>query len=244
MQFWGVRKTSLVGFILAPLTAVILAGAFLLTLPAFSGAVIAAEKEGSTARCLPIRGEPANACDDLIELEVHDVIPIEEAGTHAVVMVSSDGSTLLPIFVDEGAAIAIAFRLAERDSPHPLPQDLLDNVVKGMGGKVSQVRIDDVQDDVYTGRVVISDQGKELALDARPSDSIAMALTQHARIFATQKVIDSAGITQEDLEQFEGEQPGVGGSGPPSPFEVPPGHPPVPTEPSVGEEDDSNSIKL
>lgn len=238
------RKTSLIGFVLAPLTAVILAGAFLLTLPAFSGPVIAAEKE-ATSGCLPMKGEPANTCDGLIELEVHDVIPIEEAGTHAVVMVSSDGTTLLPIFVDEGAAIAIAFRLAERQSPHPLPQDLLDSVVKEMGGKVSQVRIDDVQDDIYTGRVVINEDGKEHAINARPSDSIAMALTTHARIFATQKVMDSAGITQEDLQQFEGEQPGVGGSGPPSPFDLPPGHPPMPMEPEGAEgEEQPESIKL
>jgi hypothetical protein len=55
-----------------------------------------------------------------VELTVHDVIPIEEANTHAVVLVSSDGEAILPLFVTEEAAVSIAFRLAQQNSPHPL----------------------------------------------------------------------------------------------------------------------------
>ena len=49
----------------------------------------------------------------------------------------------LPIFVDEAAAMAIAFRLAHVEPPHPLAQDLLDDVVEELGGQVTEVRIDD-----------------------------------------------------------------------------------------------------
>lgn len=157
--------------------------------------------------------EPAKAQEgELIELEVKDVIPIEEANTHAVVLVSKDQQFMLPIFVTEEAAVSIAFRLAERASPHPLAADLLDSVVKEMGGDVTRVNIDDVQDDIYTSRVTIRQGSKDLRIEARPSDAIAMALTGHAKIFCTQKVMAHAGISKGEIDSLR-EHMGVGGGG-------------------------------
>jgi hypothetical protein len=53
-----------------------------------------------------------------------------------------------------------------------------------------------------------------MALDARPSDSIAMALDGQARIMVTRKVLDEAGITRDEIDSLHGGGPGVGGSGP------------------------------
>lgn len=148
----------------------------------------------------------------LVELEVKDVIPIEEANTHAVVLTSKDGAFMLPIFVTEEAAVSIAFRLAQRDSPHPLAADLLDDVVDQMGGQVTEVTIDDVQNDIYTSNVVIRQAGKDLTISARPSDAIAMALTGKARIMCAQKVLAQAGITREEIDSLQ-EHMGIGGGG-------------------------------
>lgn len=157
---------------------------------------------------------PAAAAPELVELEVRDVLPLVEAQTHAVVLSTKDGQTVLPIFVDESAALAIAFRLAHRSPPHPLSQDLLASVVEEMGGTVTEVRIDKVEENVFEGRVFIRQGEKQLSLDARPSDSIAMALGGEARIMTTPKVLSQAGISRKDIDQLR-EAPGVGGSGPP-----------------------------
>lgn len=148
----------------------------------------------------------------LVELEVKDVIPIQEANTHAVVLASKDGAFMLPIFVTEEAAVSIAFRLAQRNSPHPLAADLLDDVVLQMGGKVTEVTIDDVQNDIYTSNVIIRQAGKDHTINARPSDAIAMALTGKAKIMCAQKVLAEAGITREEIDSLQ-EHMGVGGGG-------------------------------
>ncbi len=149
----------------------------------------------------------------MVELEVHDVIPIEEANTHAVVLISPDGESILPLFVTEEAAVSIAFRLAEQKSPHPLAADLLDQLVTGLGAQVREVRIDGVEEDIYTSHVIVRQRdGKDVSLDARPSDAIAMALTGDAKIVVTPEVLKEAGITREEIDQLR-EHMGIGGGG-------------------------------
>ncbi len=200
----------------APFTAAVLALGGIVVLPAFSAfsAPTAVEKKQV---CVPDSGGDPAACTELVELIVHDVVPLEEAQTHAVVLTTKDGTTVLPIFVDEAAAVAIAFRLAHIEPPHPLAQDLLDDVVEGLGAKVTEVRIDDLSDDIYTGRIFLTQGKRKLELGARPADSIAMALHSEAKIVVTRKVLTQAGISREDIESLHGGSgPGVGGSGPPS----------------------------
>ena len=229
------KAPSPAGLALAPLTAVAAALGALFLLPAL-GSTHASERErvaalAPAATCVPARGADPRTCTELIELTVRDVVPLREAQTHAVVLSTRDGAKVLPIFVDEGAAVAIAFRLAHRDPPHPLSQDLLSDVVQELGGKVTEVRIDDLRDDVYTGRLVIQQGPRRLSIVARPSDSIALALRGKARILVTRKVLTEAGIDRGEIDSLR-QGPGVGGSGPAAPgLRLPPA-------------DDGSTIKL
>ncbi|WP_367616555.1 bifunctional nuclease family protein [Corallococcus exercitus] len=239
------KTSNRANFFVAPFTAVVLALGGALFLPAFGipGAIAASgTAEGKKEKpCITEKGSDPKACSELVELEVKDVVPLMEAQTHAVVLTTKDGETVLPLFVDEGAAVSIAFRLAERPPPQPLSQDLLDDVVSKLGGKVTEVRIDDLRDNVYSGRVFLQQGKKELALDARPSDSIAMAMHSQARIRVTRKVLALAGITRAEIEALQKQQDlGVGGSGqggedmgplpPPPPMGPSAGHPKPPSE--------------
>lgn len=192
----------------------------LLFLPTLS-APLAFASAAQTEPCIPEEGGDPGACKELIELVVRDVVPLDEAQAHAVVLTTQDGEIVLPVFVDEAAAVAIAFRLAHLEPPHPLAQDLLEDVVVKLGAHVTEVRIDDLQGDIYTGRVFLQQGQKHLELDARPADSIAMALDGNARIRVTRKVLTQAGITREDIESMHEHGPGVGGSGPLQPEEMP-----------------------
>ncbi|HSP81095.1 MAG TPA: bifunctional nuclease family protein [Myxococcaceae bacterium] len=203
------------GLVLAPLSAALVALGALLLLPAFKAPSPHSAADGPA--CVPGKGEDPASCTELIELEVRDVIPLVEAQTHAVVLTTQDGEMVLPIFVDESAAVAIAFRLAHIHPPQPLAQDLLGAVVTELGASVVEVRIDDLRDDIYFGRVFLQQGKRRVALDARPSDSIAMAMDSEARILVTRKVLDEAGITREEIEALQGGGPGVGGSEEPHP---------------------------
>jgi bifunctional DNase/RNase len=231
-----VKTPNLARLFLAPLSAVALALGGLLFLPAFGtwSAVAAPSVVVAPEHCLTEEGGDPGACKELIELVVRDVVPLVEAQTHAVVLTTQDGAMVLPIFVDESAAVAIAFRLAHLDPPQPLAQDLLDDVVAKLGAKVTEVRIDDLRGDIYTGRVFLQQGKKRLELDARPADSIAMALDGSARIRVTRKVLAMAGISRDDIESLH-QGPGVGGSGPGfgEPAPVPIGPPPAGKEISL-----------
>ncbi len=208
--------------------------------PAQKGAAAAEE----TAACVPKKGGNPEACKELVELQVRDVIPLVEAQTHAVVLTTEDGKMVLPIFVDESAAVAIAFRLAHLQPPQPLAQDLLGSLVTELGGKVVEVRIDDLRDDIYTGRVFLTQGKRKLSLDARPSDSIAMALDGKARIMVTRKVLDEAGITKDEIDSLREGGPGVGGSGDAEPMPMDPHHgmPPGLAPPLAPEKTDEISL--
>lgn len=214
--------------LLAPVVASLAAVGALLFLPAFLLA-----RNASAGTAAPDACEKAGpGCPELVELQVKDVLPLPEAGSHAVVLATADGELVLPLFVDEGSAVAIAFRLAHRAPPHPLAHDLLDRVVSGMGGKVTEVRIDELVDDVFHGRVFIRQGKRSLVLAARPSDSIAMALTAgNARIRVARNVLDAAGVKRNEVDALRGRM-GVGGSGPGTGGSgdddaLPPGHPPI-----------------
>jgi bifunctional DNase/RNase len=205
-----------VTFLLGPLSAALLALGGVM-LPAFSAPPpVPVKAAADDTACVPKKGGNPAACKELIELQVRDVVPLVEAQTHAVVLSTGDGEMILPIFVDEAAAVAISFRLAHLNSPQPLAQDLLGAVVTELGGKVVEVRIDDLRDDIYTGRVFLEQGKKKMALAARPSDSIAMALDGKARILVTRKVLDEAGISRQEIDALREGGPGVGGSGDPN----------------------------
>jgi len=171
----------------------------------------------------------------LIRLEVKDVIPLKELKQHAVVLVSREDGTVLPLFVDETAAVAIAFRLMGRPAPHPLAHDLLDRLVTTLGGKLTEVRIDEIKDHVYSSHVFIQQANRVLVVEARPSDAVAMALGAKAPLFTTRQVMAEGGITRAEIDAYASEPkdpPGVGGSGAAGTSPAAPPFPPPPVQDS------------
>jgi len=153
----------------------------------------------------------------LVRLEVKDVVPLKELKQHAVVLVSRDDGTVLPIFVDETAAVAIAFRLMGRPTPHPLAHDLLDQIVPTLGGRLTAVRIDGLENHVYWSHVYIQQANRQVVIEARPSDAVSMALAAKVPVYTTRQVMAEGGITRAEIDALGKEPkelaPGVGGSG-------------------------------
>lgn len=219
----GVKTNVRAGLLLIPLALVTAMVGVLLLVPAlFAGRALARNAEAPSGPCVDPKMRSA-PCADLVEMEVKDVIPIEEAHTNAVVLVTKDG-TVLPIFVDRPAAVAVAFRLAHRTPPHPLSQDLLDDLIANLGGKVAEVRINEIHDDTNLSRVLIHQGDHWVSVTCRPSDAVSMALSQGAKIFADKKLVAKDGITQKEIDDMR-EQMGVGGSGG-SGISAPPAAPP------------------
>lgn len=117
-----------------------------------------------------------------------------------VLLRETEGSRYLPIWIGAVEASAIAYAQQGTATARPLTHELMQHVVEALGDELDEVRIVDVRDGVFFASLVFA-SGTEV--EARPSDSIALALRSGARIVCTEDVLDEAGIastTDEDAE--------------------------------------------
>ncbi len=119
----------------------------------------------------------------------------------AVVLLSdAERASVLQVAVGHTEGLTIALRHARRAFERPLTHDLLDEVLSRSGATVVQVRIDDLVQETFVARVTLqARKRKEHVIDARASDSIALALGHDLPVFVSQKVIEEAAVAPEDL---------------------------------------------
>ncbi|HXU54429.1 MAG TPA: bifunctional nuclease family protein, partial [Casimicrobiaceae bacterium] len=103
-----------------------------------------------------------------------------------------DGSRTLPIWVGMFEANAIALQIENISTPRPMTHDLLRNVIYDLKASVQKIVVCDLQDSTFYALIYLSMNGEVLAIDARPSDAIALALRTRAPIFVEEAVIDNA----------------------------------------------------
>jgi uncharacterized protein len=131
-----------------------------------------------------------------------------------------DGDKVIAIFVDHSVAAAITMFLHGIKKPRPLTHDLIANVFAGLGVKVQKIVVNDLRDDTFYARLYLlqeNDLGRNVVeVDARPSDSIAIALQQQCPIYVSRPVWEKADDMSWALEQAseskepddEGAEPG------------------------------------
>ena len=138
-----------------------------------------------------------------------DSIRVSLMSQHRIVVLKdSAGDRYLPIWIGPCEADAITVELQEMPPQRPLTHDLLKSVIRELGGKVVHILISDLRNDVYYARIVVDVGGKQMEIDSRPSDAIALAVRAKAPIFVAEMVMDKASI--EPDEDVESEAP-VGG---------------------------------
>jgi bifunctional DNase/RNase len=105
-----------------------------------------------------------------------------------VVLKDAAGDRKLPIWIGVQEASVIAMDLAEQKFPRPLTHDLLHSMLMGLNAVVQRVEICDLVANTFYAKIFIEHAGQILCIDARPSDSIALALKAKARIYAEAKL--------------------------------------------------------
>ena len=139
------------------------------------------------------------------EVEVKAVLPLE--GSMALFL-GNDDKTFV-IYVDESVGNAISMFINSSAKERPLTHDLLGNVLLAFGAKVDRVVINDVSGSVFYARIILHAQNqlqqvrKVIELDARPSDSVAMAMQQKAPIYVADKVWNTVEDVSETLADLE-----------------------------------------
>lgn len=107
-----------------------------------------------------------------------------------VVLRELEGERVLPILIGPAEASAIAMELQGVRPPRPLTHDLLKRLILGLGGELRRVVIADLREDTYFAELEVRRGDEVIQVDARPSDSIAVALRLQAPIFLADALFD------------------------------------------------------
>lgn len=129
----------------------------------------------------------------MIEVKVERVVVYNNAEL-IVLLRGNDDPRVLPIQVDEGQARAIGLMLEGLTFPRPLTHDLLKTVIDELGGRLVRVEVCDLVSGTFHARLVLSRDGKEIQIDARPSDAIALALRCEVSVFVDEATMSEAGV--------------------------------------------------
>ncbi|MCS7081584.1 MAG: DUF151 domain-containing protein [Bacteroidetes bacterium] len=124
-------------------------------------------------------------------------------GAYALILQEVAGSRRLPIIIGAFEAQAIAIELEKVRPPRPMTHDLMRNMLEALNVHVQEVYIHDLRDGTFYAQIRYEHNGLEDALDARPSDAIALAVRVEAPIYVAESVLEEAGIPVEPESEEE-----------------------------------------
>ena len=127
-----------------------------------------------------------------IEMTIKGLMVDPVTNMPIILLRDSDGQKVLPIWVGIYEANAIALQIENVSTPRPMTHDLLKNVITDLKGTIRKIVVSDLKDNTFFALIYLEVNGETVAIDARPSDAIALALRARAPIFVEESVIDNA----------------------------------------------------
>ena len=137
---------------------------------------------------------------NVVEVRVHGLILEQKTQQNIVILREIEGERILPIWIGPAEAQAIRRFLAEEPFPRPLTHDLIQLVVEGLKARVTRIVIADLKESTFFASILIEREGDVLSIDARPSDSIAVALRAKAPIFVNERLLQQPPQATEEEE--------------------------------------------
>jgi bifunctional DNase/RNase len=127
-----------------------------------------------------------------IEMDIKGLMVDPITNMPIVILRDKQGQRMLPIWVGIFEANAIALQIENISTPRPMTHDLLRNVIHDLNASVQKVVVCDLQENTFYALIYLTLNGNTVAIDARPSDAIALALRTRAPIYVEDSVIDNA----------------------------------------------------
>jgi bifunctional DNase/RNase len=158
--------------------------------------------------------------NDMVRMELSKIIITETSEEQVIVLKEVDGDgRAFPIVIGIWEAIAINRYLNQQKTPRPMTHDLIGGVIRNIGFNLDRIQVNDLKDGVFYARLVLKRNGREVEVDSRPSDAIALAVQWNAPIFVSETVLEEAARAPEP----PGFSPEEGGEGEEEPDEGGPG---------------------
>jgi len=116
-----------------------------------------------------------------------------------VLLKTAEGNKFLPIWIGHPEAAAILMKLQSQAPPRPMTHDLLSDMLEQLEALVVRITVTELRENTFYAQITVQQDGREIEVDSRPSDAIALAIRAEAPIFAAERVIEESAI------EFEGE---------------------------------------
>lgn len=141
----------------------------------------------------------------MTEMRVSAVAYDKLRGMPVVFLKELDGARILPIWIGPNEALAIAMGLEKLEPERPLTHDLMKNVITGLNASIIKVVVNDIRNNTYYARIYLKVKNFITEVDARPSDSIALAIRSSSPIYVEDKVLEKGHIftlnTDDELKK-------------------------------------------
>ena len=128
-----------------------------------------------------------------------------QSGAYALVLSETDGQRRLPIIIGGFEAQAIAIELENMKPSRPLTHDLVKNIADTFGILVKEIVIHSLREGIFYSKLICESNGKEVEIDARTSDAIALAVRFKCPVYTYESILSSAGIRMDQEEEESGE---------------------------------------
>jgi len=127
----------------------------------------------------------------IVEMELNKIRIDENRGEQVIVLKEKKGDRLLPIVIGIMEVTAIKMEVSGIATPRPMTHDLFHITLKQLGAKVDRVVITKLQHNTFFAKLVLQIDSRMEEIDARPSDSIALAIRAKAPLFAEEEVLNT-----------------------------------------------------
>jgi hypothetical protein len=125
-----------------------------------------------------------------IPVELSQILINEAVDQQVIVLKEKEGPRSFPIVIGMPEILAIDRRLKGYEMPRPLTHDLLASVIEHLGGRIRKVVISDLREHTFYARIHIEQNGRQIEVDSRPSDAIALASGLQVPIFVEESVFE------------------------------------------------------
>ena len=141
-----------------------------------------------------------------IEVQIRGLMMDPVTNMPIVILKDIESEMVLPIWVGIFEANAIAIELEKTATPRPMTHDLLRDMARGLNARVSKVVVSELRDDTFYAVIWMDQEGETVAIDARPSDAIALALRWDCPIYVNRDVLASSKVAANGAQNINPEE--------------------------------------
>ena len=141
-----------------------------------------------------------------VEMKIRGLMMDASTNTPIVILKDVDGATVLPIWVGIYEANAIALEIEKVATPRPMTHDLIKQLLLGFNATLTKVVVNELREDTFYAVLWLDRNGEAIALDARPSDALALALRLDCPIYVDDEVLKSSKVAQAAADPGSSEE--------------------------------------